>query len=382
MGAAKRGDLESAVELYTKALEQRDEPGLRVELAKVSAMLEAKTKERALQAKVDDLLERAREARAKGDLDKALDLYREAARDSADVREDIVPLEEELARRTAYERSMKRARELVGQNKWKEAASVLNEVLQSRPADAEAARLLAEVEGHLGPKRLIAVDLGGGVSLPLIYVSPGRFVMGSNEDDDEKPAHEVVITRGFYMGKYELTQAQCQRVMGMNPSKWKDPARPVERVSWNDAAVLCRKLSEATGRRFRLPTEAEWEYACRAGSTGQYGFGDDASVLSRYAHYSASSGGQTQRVGGKLPNAWGLHDMHGNVWEWCRDRYSKSYYASSPTEDPEGPASGHQRVLRGGSWYVDARLCRSPNRGSGLATSRTTSAGLRVVCDP
>ena len=208
-------------------------------------------------------------------------------------------------------------------------------------------------------------------------------MMGSNKGvSDEKPAHQVVLN-GFYIGKYEVTQAQYERISGGKPSRFRGADRPVETVSRNDAAAFCKRLSARTGRVFRLPTEAEWEYACRAGSKGKYGFSEDES-LSDYAWFGKSGltalGGRTHNVGQKRPNAWGLHDMHGNVWEWCSDWYGAAYYRSSPRADPKGPDSGRYRTVRGGSWsskFVGS--CRSANRERKGPTLKSAEVGFRVV---
>jgi formylglycine-generating enzyme required for sulfatase activity len=185
-------------------------------------------------------------------------------------------------------------------------------------------------------------------------------MMGStNGDADEKPAHQVTLNYSFYMGKYEVTQAQWQAVMGNNPSYFKDCGGncPVEQVSWDDAQEFIRKLNQMNdGYTYRLPTEAEWEYACR-GTTGDY-----AGTLENMAWYADNSGKRTHPAGQKQANAFGLHDMQGNVWEWCRDWYDANYYASSPATDPQGPGSGQYLVVRGGSWNDDASFLRSAHR--------------------
>ena len=159
--------------------------------------------------------------------------------------------------------------------------------------------------------------------------------MGSDKgNDDEKPMHEVRISKPFYLGKYEVTQGQWQAVMGNNPSRFKgDPNRPVEQVAWEDVQAFMRKLNAIEGgTTYRLPTEAEWEYAARAGTTTAYSFGDDPRLLGEYAWYSENAKGKTHPVGQKKSNAWGLHDMHGNVWEWVQDWYSKPYPSGTVTE--------------------------------------------------
>ena len=175
--------------------------------------------------------------------------------------------------------------------------------------------------------------------------------------------------------------------MGKNPSHFKEsgPDAPVEMVSWDDAQEFCRKLSELAeekeaGRRYRLPTEAEWEYACRAGSAEKYCYGDDESRLGDYAWYRKNSDGKTHQVGQKKPNAWGLYDMHGNVWEWCADWYDREYYANSPTDDPTGPSEGSFRVFRGGGPLWGAGVCRSACRPDSRAAPgfRHFVLGLRV----
>jgi len=198
----------------------------------------------------------------------------------------------------------------------------------------------------------LTLDLGGGVTMKLVLIRPGKFMMG-----DEKDQHEVAISKPFYMGVTEVTQAQYEAVMGTNPSHFKGATNPVEMVFWNDAAEFCKKLSEKTRQTFRLPTEAEWEYACRAGTQTAFSFGDDPSALGDYAWWGRNSAKTTHPVGQKKPNAWGLYDMHGNVWEWCADWHGA--YPKDPVTDPSGPATGRYRVLRGGSWsYVDADCFR------------------------
>jgi len=190
----------------------------------------------------------------------------------------------------------------------------------------------------------------------------------------------VRITRPFYLGVTQVAQEQYQRVMGNNPSKFQgDPKRPVEQVSWDDAVEFCRRLSELEhgGKRYQLPTEAQWEYACRAGSITRYWFGDDGSQLGDYAWYEANSESKTHPVGQKRSNAWGLCE-YGNVWEWCQDWYDKNYYAKSPTDDPTGPPDGSQRVLRGGSWFDPARICRSAFRRNFEPGNRHGTIGFRV----
>jgi formylglycine-generating enzyme required for sulfatase activity len=178
--------------------------------------------------------------------------------------------------------------------------------------------------------------------------------------DAEKPAHHVTISQPFYLGKYPVTQTQWEAVMGNNPSEFKgNPNRPVEMVSWKDVQTFMRKLNEReSGRVYRLPTEAQWEYAARAGTTTAR-YENDVDAI---AWYKANSSSVTHEVGQKLPNAWGLYDMLGNVWEWVQDWYAREYYRHSSIVDPQGPDAGAVRVNRGGSWHDDAQVVRAAFR--------------------
>jgi formylglycine-generating enzyme required for sulfatase activity len=224
--------------------------------------------------------------------------------------------------------------------------------------------------------------------------------MGSPPDEKgrqpvEGPQHEVEISKPFYLGVYEVTQAEYEQVMGTNPSCFsptgnrkeqvagQDTSRfPVELVSWIDAVKFCKKLSELpeekrAGRVYRLPTEAEWEYACRGGaSLKPCHFGD--SLSSTQANFGGNLG-RTTRVGSYPANAFGLCDMHGNVWEWCADWYDGDYYKVSPRKDPKGPATGRNRVLRGGAWFLDGGSCRAACRGDLVPCFHVIYIGFRVV---
>ncbi len=217
-------------------------------------------------------------------------------------------------------------------------------------------------------------DLGNGVKIEMVAVTGGTFQMGSEAGEaDENPVHQVTVS-AFAMGKYEVTQAQWQAVMGSKPSNFKGADLPVEIVSWEEAQAFCRELSRMTGKGYRMPTEAEWEYACRAGTKGPY-----AGTLSEMAWYSDNAGSRTHPVGQKKPNAWGLYDMHGNVWEWCQDWYDRSYYSQSSATDPQGPRAGSYRVVRGGGWSYAAADCRSAYRDYRAPGSRYGSLGFRLL---
>ncbi|MDP6438118.1 MAG: formylglycine-generating enzyme family protein [Candidatus Brocadiia bacterium] len=218
-----------------------------------------------------------------------------------------------------------------------------------------------------GDLKALTLDLGSGVTMELMLIPPGEFLMGSPNSEagrrgDEGPQHKVQITKPFYMGKSGVTQAQFEAVMGRNPAHFEGADNPVDTVSWTDAQDFCRKLGKRASREVRLPTEAEWEYACRAGTTTVFSFGDSAKGFGKYAWYSNNSGLKTRPVGQKKPNAWGLHDVHGNVWEWCQGWYGKDYYKGSRASDPTGPPDGSDRVLRGGSCIDEPEFCRSAIR--------------------
>ncbi|MBI3249371.1 MAG: SUMF1/EgtB/PvdO family nonheme iron enzyme [Deltaproteobacteria bacterium] len=219
------------------------------------------------------------------------------------------------------------------------------------------------------------------IDMDFVLIPAGEFRMGSQDGaHDEKPVHVVRITKPFYLGKYQVTQGQWQAVMGNNPSRFTgDSNRPVETVSWDDAQEFLGRLSKKEGPRYRLPTEAEWEYAARAGSTGMYCFGDDPQQLRDYAWYSENAEGTTHPVGQLKPNAWGLYDMHGNVWEWVSDWYDGSYYQKGPTDDPHGPEQGEAKVLRGGSWYVHPQVARASLRFRHAPGDRVVVSGLRCA---
>ena len=222
-----------------------------------------------------------------------------------------------------------------------------------------------------------------GISLKLFPL--GSFTMGDAVGSSDEKPHRVTLARPFYMGVHEVTNAQWKRVMGSVPSNWKDGDQPVEEVSWEEAVEFCGRLSalpeeRTAGRVYRLPTEAEWEYACRAGTTTQYSFGDDETRLGDYGWFDGNSGSKTHAVGQKKPNAWGLYDMHGNVWEWCSDWYGA--YSDGAVTNPQGLSSGSSRVIRGGSWYGTARHCRSAYRGRRNPSDRSSGLGFRVALSP
>ncbi|MFH1023553.1 MAG: formylglycine-generating enzyme family protein [Planctomycetota bacterium] len=219
--------------------------------------------------------------------------------------------------------------------------------------------------------------------MKLVWIPPGEFLMGSPENEpgrssDEGPQHRVTFTNGFYMGATEVTQAQWKAVMRDNPSYFKGDDLPVEQVSWDDCQIFLKKLSEKEGKTYRFPMEAEWEYACRAGATTRYCFGEDDRELGVYAWFDGNSGSQTHPVGTKKPNAFGLFDMHGNVWEWCQDLYLDEYFKQNMAV-PVGSNCGKFRVLRGGSWGNPPGFCRSSGRGSEHPADRYRRRGLRVV---
>jgi formylglycine-generating enzyme required for sulfatase activity len=218
--------------------------------------------------------------------------------------------------------------------------------------------------------------------IEMVYVPAGSFAMGSPASEagqGEQRQRQVTLTKAFYLGRYEVTQEQWERVMGNNPSEFKQVGKtaPVEKVSWTDCQEYVGKLNTLDPRpsppgTFRLPTEAEWEYACRAGTTGAY-----AGILDEMGWYDKNSGKTTHPVGQKKPNAWGLWDMHGNVWEWCADWAGN--YPAGPATDPAGPETGECRVMRGGSWNFDASICRAARGWGDYPGSRNSVYGLRLA---
>ena len=285
--------------------------------------------------------------------------------------------------------------------------------LRGEPIEGEPVK----VESSSGETKTIT--LPGGVTMEIIYVAPGSFMMGSPSSEegreDDETQYRVTLTKGFWLGKYEVTQRQWQSVMGNNPSYFKSPERPVENVSWNDCQEFVRavnaRVKEQLGGNARLPTEAEWEYACRAGTNTSLPSGENLDViglfngrgLNQIAWYGGNSSvsfelsngidcsgwkekefsgsfAGTHPVGKKGANKWGFHDMIGNVWEWCEDTYDKDYYSIGPAIDPCNRASGDYRVVRGGCWGNFACCCRSSYRGRNQPGNRRRNFGFRLCC--
>ena len=223
-----------------------------------------------------------------------------------------------------------------------------------------------------------------GVSFEMIAVEGGTFTMGATDEQasdaysDEKPTHQVTLS-SYYIGKTEVTQELWQAVMGSNPSGFSGANLPVEKVSWEDCQIFIAILNELTGKYFRLPTEAEWEYAARGGSKSQGYKYSGSNTVDDVAWYPSNSSSKTHPVATKAPNELGIYDMSGNVLEWCRDWYSSSYYSSSSQYNPTGPASGSRRVYRGGSWGSSARLCRVSYRDYNGPSYRFYNLGLRLA---
>jgi formylglycine-generating enzyme required for sulfatase activity len=234
------------------------------------------------------------------------------------------------------------------------------------------------------------------IGMKLVLIPKGTFTMGPTIEEKvlfgHEEQHEVTISQDYYLGVTEVTQAQYEKMMGKNPSYFQgakvgnaNTDLPVENVSWDDAVEFCKKLSDLpeekkAGRVYRLPTEAEWEYACRSGSKSAYSFGESSKSLGDYAWFDENSNGQTNPVGQKKPNAWGLYDMLGNVWEWCSDWYDE--YPKGAVSDPTGPIKGSVRVYRGGSWRNVPAGCRSAGRRRSAPSLRGDDLGFRVALSP
>ncbi len=217
-----------------------------------------------------------------------------------------------------------------------------------------------------------------GVQFQMVSVEGGTFQMGGDMNDNEKPVHEVKLN-GFSIGQTEVTQELWEAVMGTNPSNWKGLKLPMERVSWNDCQTFITKLNSLTGQQFRLPTEAEWEYAARGGNQSKGYTYSGSDNLEDVAWYTSNSGSKTHEVATKSPNELGIYDMSGNVWEWCQDWYGSDYYSSSVTNNPKGPDSGSRRVGRGGCWGDDTWSCRVAGRSNGMPTGKGSNVGFRLA---
>ena len=236
-------------------------------------------------------------------------------------------------------------------------------------------------------------EITNSIGVKLVLIPKGQFMMGSPESEegrnDDETQHEVTISKDYYLGVHEVTQALYEKVIRKNPSHFQgaivgneNADLPVDNVSWEDAVEFCKKLSDLpeekkAGRVYRLPTEVEWEYACRAGSKTAYSFDDEEGLLPEYGWFNRNSSDRTHTVGLLEPNVWGLYDMHGNVWEWCSDRHEE--YPKGAVSDPTGPKEGSDRVIRGGSWFNVAANCRSAYRSRTAPSYRYNYLGFRVA---
>ena len=270
---------------------------------------------------------------------------------------------------------------------------------EKKPGDLNPKNAASALAAGAALPKELRLDLGGGVEMELVLMPAGTFKMGSLKIDggrqDDEMLHPVTIGKAFYMGKYTVTQPQYEVVTKKKPSHFTGEKNPVERVSWFDAAEFCKMLNTGlkprlpAGMEIQLPTEAQWEYACRAGTATRYYFGEEDSKLGDAAWYRANGSKHAHPVGEKNANAFGLYDMYGNVWQWCNDFYAKKYYEQSPDADPPGPVQGDPyngkdpaRVLRGGSWLYDTDLCRSAFRFKLPPGYRGDDVGFRVVMVP
>ncbi|MFM8724154.1 MAG: formylglycine-generating enzyme family protein, partial [Planctomycetaceae bacterium] len=258
------------------------------------------------------------------------------------------------------------------------------------PFTAAAARAAQSAWArHLGRAEEWTNKLG----MKFRVIPAGTFPMGSPEgkgNDNERPQHSVTITKAFGLGVHTVTQGQWRKLMGSTPWSGRSyvkegPEIAATYVSWDDGVSFCQKLSSSEGVRYRLPTEAEWEWSCRAGTTTEYSFGDDQGQLGRYAWFEDNADYKNEKyahaVGQKPANPFGLYDVHGNVWDWCQDWWDKKYYGKSAEADPAGPASGSSRVVRGGSWDYESANLRSAYLGYGTPDDRYYDVGLRVLCE-
>ncbi len=244
--------------------------------------------------------------------------------------------------------------------------------------------------GSIVGQELRSIDLSEAVSIKFVRIPKGTFLMGSDSTEegrqkDEGPVHEVTISRDYYIGQFEVTQLQWKTIMEENPSVFhsypESDDHPVERVTWEDIQIFITKLNAFNIGRFRLPTEAEWEYACRAGTQTRYAFGDAPKYweLIQYAWFNSRSEGRSWPLGTKRSNPWGIYDMHGSVWEWCADWYGP--YGEDPEIDPTGPKEGENKIIRGGSWFNEPEALRSANRHRQLPDSKHTNNGFRLVME-
>ncbi|MFN7869957.1 MAG: SUMF1/EgtB/PvdO family nonheme iron enzyme [Planctomyces sp.] len=267
------------------------------------------------------------------------------------------------------------------------ATSELDRILGVMAADAPMKPAPAT-----SPAKPNGNPLTNSIGMVLLPIPAGTFTMGSPDSekdrDNDETQHQVTLSKPFYMGRTEVTQGQWKKVMGTEPWKGEDYVQegddyPAVYISWDDAVAFCKKLSEKEGKTYRLPTEAEWEYACRGGTKTAFSFGDDEADLGKYAWFDGNAWDINEkyahRVAQKLPNPFGLHDMHGNVWEWCSDW--KGAYPSTPLRDPQGPDSGSFRVLRGGSWSLEPYFVRCASRYSLSPEYRSDDIGFRLVLE-
>lgn len=317
--------------------------------------------------------------------DKAQATYRQAV-EQAESALAHTKAELENVRKIAEEVELARKQEVAELARLRETVRQDN-ILASTPKSEPEPKTAPQTEPTQSPPSPISTSeppktYTNSIGMEFVLIPAGRFWMGSSDKDSdayyEKPQHEVRISRPFLLGKYPVTQAQWQAVMGNTPSSFNRADYPVEGRTWDDAQEFIRKLNTKEGHsRYRLPTEAEWEYACRAGTTGRYYFGDDAGKLGDYAWYNGNSGEGTHPVGQKRPNSWGLYDMYGNVWEWMQDRFGN--YPGESKADPQGPLRGLYRVLRGGCFASDAESCRSANRLKRGPGYRLGNYGFRLA---
>ena len=270
------------------------------------------------------------------------------------------------------------------------AVSTANDVIQDNASTSSTATSQSSTtttgyttgSSVVSGSNVISIPVKNGITIDMVKVEAGTFMMGATSEMEnpyswEKPVHQVTLTNDYYIGKYEVTQALWKTVMGSNPSYFKGDNLPVEQVSWNDCQEFISKLNGLTGKKFRLPTEAEWEYAARGGKKSRGYQYSGSSNISDVAWYDGNSGSKTHLVGTKQANELGLYDMSGNVYEWCQDWFG--FYVSSSQTNPTGAVSGSYRVDRGGSWAFNARHCRSSYRDSGTPVSRYKFLGLRLV---